>query len=303
MRRAALAVALLLGAACGDDESEPLLAGAELLAGGGDVASADAVGSDNETSGDDLDLRNARHVFADEEGGIWIVAGRAGRAGGTLLRLRDGRVDRTLTLDSEPTDEPPVGYPTDYAAWTGDAVALAGDSSGDLWVVDLSGGTERRIRGVSSVGGVAVDAEGAVLVADRDDEIVARYPPSAERQEVGFTFGLAVSLAVLPDGRPAVVTERAGVRFLRLVEGTGETPSLLSGEDDDAVGIVIATPDGRLLVTQAGERVVLLDPDDPAAQSVVLDGDGDRAILSIAVADDDLVVLYDGRVWVVADAL
>ncbi|HYZ99109.1 MAG TPA: hypothetical protein VE575_10200, partial [Acidimicrobiales bacterium] len=100
----------------------------------------------------------------------------------------------------------------------------------------------------------------------------------------------------------AVVTDSTGVRTLRLFGPGFDGEGLLVGEEDDALGSVTATEDGRILVVQPGERVTLIDPAQPDEPRTVLDGDGE-SLTSVAAVGEDLYGLTGDRLWTVEGAL
>jgi hypothetical protein len=312
---AALTVAaVLVAGGCGDDgsDSDEALSGATLVGGGGDVAPADLVdGADAGLT--DLDLSQASHVLADGDGGLWIlVAGDP--QGAALLRVRDREITDARSLDTEGGAEPFGGFPTERAAATPDGrVVLARFAGDDLWVVGIDGAEDRHIDATFSLGDVAVADDGTILVADQQAAEVVGYTSDDTAIDVVGTapnatirldepLDIPVSLAAPADDTVAVVTDSTGVRTLRLFGPGFDGEGLLVGEEDDALGSVTATEDGRILVVQPGERVTLIDPAQPDEPRTVLDGDGE-SLTSVAAVGEDLYALTGDRLWTVEGAL
>ncbi len=125
--------------------------------------------------------------------------------------------------------------------------------------------------GLSDPGGLAVDNEGLIFVAEPSAGRVSVILGGGETLAVGTELGCPVDLAFLPGQGVAVVDEEQGRLFLLGSQG----PRVLRADLRRPVAIT-RLPDGDLAVVEAGaDRVVRLTPDGTTRQVLFTSSPGE----------------------------
>lgn len=151
-----------------------------------------------------------------------------------------------------------------FAAPTGIAV----DAGGALYVADWSRGTVEKIApdggrsvlaaGLPAPAGLAVAGDGAVYVATYSGHYLARIDRDGTVTRVASDLSTPTGLFLLPDGQLLVANQGSG-EIVRVDPATGGKTTLASGLSLP-VGVV-AMPDGSLVASQYGGRVTRILPD------------------------------------------
>lgn len=322
-----------VGALVLPDEPGGRLAGAELLADGGEQDLASLIGRRVDgVSLDDVRVSDASLLTA--------------AADGSLLVLVEG-VDSALVRTSGNGTVVDVGFIASdqhiVAGHPGSVSSVAVGPDGEMAVALIGG--EVLVRGFGwneinsadarfDVGALAFAEDDTVLLGSLDDGRIdavtvdgtVRHllgPPEDREAEAHWNepLGPIVSLVWLPDGRVAFVADTPqGHRLFLLDDGEVrpievDPPDLAQGveQTDPEPGYrmdrlpvepLAAGPDGRLLVSGLGPegdpRISLVDVDTGEVE-VLADLEGveptvERPVSAAAVGDD-LVFLADGRVW------
>ena len=154
--------------------------------------------------------------------------------------------------------------------------------------------------GFHDLRGIALDAAGAVFVADRDAGTVTRIGADLARTVIASGLERPIGLAFDPDGRLLVAEERAG-RVVRIEFQGAPTPLLTDVKQPRWLAL---RDDGTLYVAaRALTRGADAEPDDESAEPemiLALTADGRRAVFSDGFRDLQGLVANHESVWAVS---